>query len=145
MHFRFPLLSSAITPQLQLCLCFGFSAVSPTKKKNTKNWKLNLQLPAKLTVSHVTYVLLRNSKKLEKWWWFRSVFPFGKASAGLENELCSNNLIEISLRRTYRFWSCVNSRTSCLHNVHSVQLELSPKISGWHHNYYHPPIGDMRF
>jgi len=64
LHFRFPLLSAAITPQLQLCLCFEFSAVSPANKqtKNEKN-QPKLKLPAKLTVSYVTYVLLRNFKK----------------------------------------------------------------------------------
>jgi len=69
----------------------------------------------------------------------------GKSSAGGENELCSNRLIELLFLRTYRSWSCVNSRAPRLHNAHGAQLELSPNQRAVLYYYHHPPNGDLRF
>lgn len=84
------------------------------KKIRRKTWKIKT---AKLTVSHVTYVLLRNSQKIQqhkkaklkcffRWPHFRFLL-FGKVvvSAGLENELCGNRLIELLFQLT-----CVSHR-----------------------------------
>jgi len=69
----------------------------------------------------------------------------GKSSAGGENELCSNRLIELLFLRTYRSWSCVNFRAPRLHNAHGAQLELSPNQRAVLYYYHHPPNGDLRF